>query len=131
MHKLFFFFNPQYGFLDWQNLLNTLWILTMVFALVLVFVYYLGFVFEVKSNRKVYFVVGWVGALVFAVGCLLYLIISKPIEDIAFLQAVNVVVHLFFWFFIGFFLLSLLRFILGPVFKHPKNGFLHKMNIPF
>jgi hypothetical protein len=27
--------------------------------------------------------------------------------------------------------LSLLRFIIGPVFKHPKNGFLHKMNIPF
>jgi len=131
MHNLFFFFNPQYEFLNWQSLLNTLWLFTMVVAAILVFVYYLGISYDVKSNKRSYYFIGLIAALVFAVVCLLYLLIKKPIAGIEFLQALNVSVHLFFWFFIGFYILSLLRFILGPFFKHPRNGFLHKMNIPF
>lgn len=131
----FLFFTPRNNFLTWKAEFNMLWIITIFFAVGLIWVYYFFLQFKIENNRKMYWYVGIFGSFLWLIIAFIYLQFIKPIPGSNWQDAVTAAFVLFLWLFVFWYLIvaTIPRYLFGWFIRIKKlgNGFLHKRRIPW
>lgn len=127
------FFYPQFDFLNWIDLLKSIWLISaLLVPIIAVLIYYFLIKYSIVKNKSRFYITGLTCSLLLFIGVIIFLLLNRPIESLTTLQALNVSVHILVWSFGIYFTISLmLKTILGKGPKRIGNGFLHKKNVPF